>query len=99
MIANLIVVNRILGGESAPTYPPTAEFTSNTQSVSAGGSINYTDQSTVDPLGPPITSWYWQFEGGNPTESYTQNPTGISYANEGTYDVSLTVTKRRWSKY
>jgi PKD repeat protein len=73
-------------GEAAPPNPPVAAFTSNTQTVPAGGSVNFTDQSTNSP-----TSWSWTFEGGTPSTSTSQNPT-VTYNTSGTYDVSLTVT-------
>jgi PKD repeat protein len=37
-----------------------------------------------------IESWHWTFEGGEPAESFDQNPV-INYPNAGNYDVSLTV--------
>ena len=36
-------------------------------------------------------SWYWSFEGGNPTISTETNPV-VSYSMPGTYDVTLTVS-------
>ena len=35
--------------------------------------------------------WYWEFEGGTPSTSSSQNPT-VYYENSGVFDVSLTVT-------
>jgi PKD repeat protein len=63
---------------------PVAGFTASTTSVTAGGFINFTDQSTNNP-----TSWTWTFEGGTPSTSTDQNPSGIQYAIAGTYTVSL----------
>jgi PKD repeat protein len=68
---------------SAP-QPPVAAFIASTTSVTVGGSVNFTDQSTNNP-----TSWSWTFEGGTPSGSTSQNPT-IQYNTEGTFDVSLT---------
>lgn len=65
---------------------PTASFTSNTATVCAGQSVNFTDQST-----PNITSWSWSFPGGTPSTSTQQNPT-VTYNTPGTYNVTLTVT-------
>ncbi len=64
----------------------TADFSSNLTNVSAGGSMDFTDLS----LGAPV-SWFWQFEGAAPLESFDQNPTGIKYNSPGIYDVSLTI--------
>ena len=72
-------------------YLPTADFTSNVTSIAATGSVNFTDLSTVDPLGPPITAWAWSFDGGTPATSALQNPT-IQYNTVGQYQVALEVT-------
>jgi uncharacterized repeat protein (TIGR02543 family) len=73
-------------GEVTPPNPPVANFTADTLSVPAGGSVHFTDQSTNSP-----TSWSWTFEGGTPSTSTSQNPT-VTYNTPGTYDVSLTAT-------
>ncbi len=44
-----------------------------------------------DYSAPNITSWQWTFEGGSPATSTAQNPT-VTFANEGAYDVTLTVS-------
>jgi Zn-dependent metalloprotease len=64
--------------------PPTAAFIGSPTTVTVGGSVNFTDQSTNTP-----TSWSWTFEGGTPGSSTSQNPT-VTYNSVGTYDVSLT---------
>ncbi len=63
---------------------PVAAFSASNTTISAGGTINFTDLSTNVPTG-----WVWTFTGGNPSSSTTQNPTNIVYANPGTYDVTL----------
>jgi len=73
-------------GEEAPPAPPVANFTSDTQTVGAGGSVHFTDLSTNGP-----TSWSWTFEGGTPSTSTAQNPT-VTYNTAGTWNVSLTAT-------
>lgn len=50
-----------------------------------GEAIQFTDLSNGNP-----TSWTWSFPGGTPTSSTEQNPV-VSYANEGSFDVSLTI--------
>ena len=72
-------------------YVPVADFTSDVTSIAATGTVNFTDLSTVDPLGPPITDWLWTFEGGTPATSALQNP-AIQYNTEGNYQVALQVT-------
>lgn len=88
MIANLISITKLGGGAVVPKYLPVADFTSDTQTVIEGNSVSYTDLSTVDPLGPPITQWNWTFEGGTPSTSNLQNPT-VTYNTNGNYDVTL----------
>ena len=80
------------GGPSVPKYRPTADFVGVPTTLNQNNTVNYTDQSTVDPLGPPITNWSWTFEGGSPATSTAQNPSNILYATPGTYDVTLTAT-------
>jgi len=64
--------------------PPVADFVGSPTSGSAPLLVNFTDLSTGDP-----TSWAWTFgDGGTSTAA---NPSH-SYAANGTYTVSLTVT-------
>jgi PKD repeat protein len=70
---------------NVPTLP-VASFTANNQVVCAGQSVQFTNTSTGSP-----TSYSWTFAGGTPATSTAANPL-ISYANSGTYAVSLTVT-------
>ena len=63
-----------------------ALFGSNTTSVCEGQTVNFYDQSSG-----VVISWEWSFEGGAPGSSSFQNPT-VMYFNEGTYDVTLTVS-------
>ncbi|MAD97434.1 MAG: hypothetical protein CMB99_08935 [Flavobacteriaceae bacterium] len=68
--------------------PPTAKFnvddlyTTNTE-------VSFDDNS--DSGSASITSWQWNFEGGNPSSSNAQNPT-VNFSTKGEYTVSLTVT-------
>lgn len=64
-----------------------ANFSASTTQVALGGSVNFTDGSFGD-----IVSWSWTFEGGTPTTSTQQNPSGITFNEEGDFDVTLTVT-------
>jgi PKD repeat protein len=72
--------------------PPTANFSANFTTVSAGGTISFTDLSTFGP-----TTWSWNFDnqalgGVTPATANTQGPHSVTYANPGVYEVSLTVT-------
>lgn len=63
-----------------------ADFIASDTTISAESTITFTDQSIGEP-----TQWEWTFEGGDPTSSTDKNPE-VSYANPGTYEVSLTAT-------
>lgn len=65
---------------------PTAEFTLTPGVGCPGQDIGFTDLSIPDTT---LTDWFWTF--GDGTNSTLQNPSH-SYANPGTYTVSLTVT-------
>jgi len=64
---------------------PVAKFSANDTTICAGGSVNFTDQSTG-----LVNGWNWTFSGGNPAASTQQNNT-VQYNVPGVYDVSLTV--------
>ncbi len=69
--------------------PPVADFIGTPTTVNVGGSVAFTDTSTI-ATGVP-TSWSWSFPGGTPSSSTAQNPT-VVYNTVGTYDVTLTAT-------
>ena len=62
-------------------------FNASATQVALGSSVNFTDGSFGD-----IVSWNWTFEGGTPATSTQQNPSGITYNQEGNFDVTLTIT-------
>ena len=66
---------------------PGVQFVASATIIDEGDAVTFTDQSTGTP-----TSWLWTFEGGSPSSSTDQNPTGIIYANQGLYDVTLVAT-------
>ncbi len=78
----------VFGITPLTTSVPVSDF--NTQdmarSVAAGGSIQFYDQSSGGP-----TSWSWEFPGGTPSTSTSENPS-VTYSNPGVYKVSLTAT-------
>jgi PKD repeat protein len=74
--------NNAIGG--AVIIPPVADFSVSATTVSLGGTVNFTDQSSNSP-----TSWAWTFNGGAPSSSTAQNPS-VTYNTIGTYTVVLT---------
>ena len=70
----------------APQALATVAFAADQTVGCAPATIGFNDQST----GPnPIVEWYWEFgDGGTST---AQNPS-YTYASNGTYDITLTVT-------
>ena len=69
------------------TEAPSADFTVDYATISPSCGLNFSDLSSGNPM-----SWEWTFEGGTPATSSEQNPSNISFANAGTYDVTLTVS-------
>ncbi len=65
----------------------TANFMADVTSIEEGDVVSFTDLS----MGGGITSWSWEFEGGDPATSDEQNPE-VTYPSEGVYDVTLTVS-------
>lgn len=66
--------------------PPVAAFSASPTTVTVGGNVQFTDNSSNSP-----TSYSWTFTGGSPSTSTSQNPL-ITYNTAGTFQVSLTVT-------
>jgi PKD repeat protein len=73
---NYITVNQGLA--------PLADFYADKTEIMLGDTVNFFDLSSNDP-----EIWLWTFEGGTPSGSGVQNPTGIVYNEEGAFDVSL----------
>jgi|GEM_PF-529992 len=69
-----------------PAIAPIAGFMADKMVIYEGQSVTFTDTSKNAP-----TAWNWAFSGGNPSTSSIKNPS-VTYANVGTYDVSLMVT-------
>jgi PKD repeat protein len=66
---------------------PVADFVAEDTLIPIGHYVNFHSLAS----GPP-TTYEWTFEGGTPSTSDEKDPSNIVYENEGTYDVSLTVT-------
>lgn len=80
------------------TYAPcggsslTCSATSSITSINTGNSIDFYGTSSSSS-----STWSWDFDPNNlggvsPSNSTTQNPTGITFNNAGSYDVELTVS-------
>lgn len=70
--------------------PPSCAISVSSNTITAGGSVIFSDASTGLP-----TSWSWNFDntslgGVSPTTSSSQNPGSVTYSNPGTYEVLLT---------
>lgn len=63
-----------------------ARFDADKTQILDGDTIDFNDLSWGN-----ITNWEWQFEGGTPSVSGEQHPTGIIFSETGTFDVSLSV--------
>lgn len=63
----------------------TVDFEVESQVICVGQPVTFTDLSYFNPV-----SHYWEFEGGYPNTSTTQNPT-IVYTQPGEYNVQLTI--------
>ena len=74
-------------GISSQILPPVVDFSSDTNHIQQGQTINFIDLTT----GNPATSWEWSFPGGTPNASSQQNPS-VTYSQYGVFDVTLTVT-------
>ena len=74
-------------GYTAAACAPVADFGNAVQYICSGTSVTFQDLSwNGDP-----TSWQWDFPGGSPSTSTTQNPV-VQYNTPGIYDVTLTVS-------
>lgn len=69
-----------------PLSPPTADFVAVDTSSCIGNGIDFVDMSQN------AMEWLWTFEGGTPSTSTEQFPTGIVYDESGSFDVTLEVT-------
>lgn len=79
-------------GYGGPIPPPVAAFTGN--AVVAPSSLSGVAPFTVvfrDTSGGNPTSWYWEFPDDG-TTSTLQDPLGHTFANPGTYIVTMTAT-------
>lgn len=86
---NNLYVDDVAVSSGSSVSAPTAVFNVNDNSVCAGQSVTFTDQST--PAGS-ITSWFWSFPGGTPSAVNNLPTATTTYSSAGTYTATLTVT-------
>ncbi len=79
---------RYTGMASVNSTQLVANFTANHTAMCIGANADFSDLSGGNP-----ESWQWVFNGGVPSTSTLQNPTGIVYSTAGDYDVTLTIQK------
>ena len=65
-----------------------ADFTANKVIICPTNQVLFTNTSYAPAS---ITSYTWNFQGGNPATTSVANPT-VTYANSGTYSVSLSIS-------
>ncbi|MFM7106628.1 MAG: MopE-related protein [Flavobacteriales bacterium] len=74
-------------GNCAFTTPPVvASFSASQTSICAGQTVQFSSTSSGNP-----TSYSWSFPGGTPSTSTNQN-VAVTYAQSGTYSVTLTAS-------
>lgn len=64
-----------------------ADFSSDVNKTPVGGTIQFTNLSTG-----PVSTYRWEFEGGEPAVSDTKIPPPVRYVKTGTFQVKLLVT-------
>jgi PKD repeat protein len=69
-----------------------ADFSASYTTVSAGGSVTFSDLSVYSP-----TTWNWTFTGGTPSTYNGPVPPAITYNTAGVYTVSLMVSNSNGS--
>ena len=72
--------------------PPTVDFSASYTTVSAGGSVSFSDLSVYSP-----TTWNWTFSGGTPATYNGQTPPAVIYNTAGIFTVSLTASNSHGS--
>ena len=87
VISNITVVNNQATVLDVQLQPLDVDFTSNKTTLEPGGAVNFFSGTCFT-----ATSWTWTFEGGSPSTSTLENPTGIVYSTPGTWDVKLVIS-------
>jgi PKD repeat protein len=71
---------------SSVVVPPISNFTADQTVITEGGTVNFTDLSSNNPM-----AWNWTFAGGSPNSSSAENPS-VVYNSPGVYTVALTAS-------
>lgn len=87
IIENIGFVGETISFDVLFEKAPVAEFSVSQEVITANCAVDFYDESLCE-----VDSWYWTFEGGNPSISTEQFPEGISWANPGFYNVSLNIS-------
>ncbi len=77
----------LLTSAGCVTQPPQAQFAVDRQETVPGCAVNFSDQSIGN-----VQTYFWAFEGGNPSTSSSPNPTSIVFNQPGQWQVSLIVS-------
>jgi M6 family metalloprotease-like protein len=85
-IGNIGFIGNTISFEVFFESAPNPEFSASETTATPGCAIDFYDFSTCT-----VDSWLWTFEGATPGTSTEQHPEGITWANPGTYAVSLEV--------
>ncbi len=79
-------------GRGCDLVEPVANFVAASTYNFIDNPVGFTDLSLANP-----TSWLWEFEGGDPSISYNQQPPAVQYHQSGVYNVCLTVSNTEGS--
>lgn len=77
----------VIGIKPIDNNVPVANFSADNTTPAIAAPVNFTDLSTNNP-----TSWSWIFDGGTPSISNIQNPSGVTFSTSGYHTITLTAT-------
>jgi hypothetical protein len=72
---------------SQPGMPPNAFYSTTSNTICVGNTVNFFDASSNSPI-----SWSWTFSGATPGTSTVKNPSSITFTATGAYPVTLVAT-------
>ncbi|WP_158281549.1 PKD domain-containing protein [Sediminitomix flava] len=73
----------VVSNGSTVLLPPIAEFIADNTSIALNDDVTFTNVTERN-----ADTYYWEFEGGSPSISYTENPV-VTYSEPGAYSVKL----------
>ncbi len=89
--ANPIKKYEVYNGIKRGVIDLTPDFSASSTSVITNTPVTFTNATSGGYIGVPET-YEWIFQGGTPVSSFDQNPV-VTYADKGTFDVTLIVTR------